>query len=283
MTGQLYIVATPIGNLEDISLRALRTLKEVHLIACEDTRQTLKLLEFYQIKTPLVSYHDFNEEKRAHELVEKLRKGNDIALVSDAGTPGISDPGYRIISLAAELKFSIIPIPGASAFLSALVISGLPTDRFIFEGFLPEKKMARRKHLMLLKEEERTIVFYESPKRIHESLEDALEILGDRRATLARELTKKFESVERGSLRELVDGGTNSSPKGEYVLVLEGKKEVSSRAQDSSIEEEIEEAIQKLHLSKKEAIQWVAHRRGSSKREVYQHTLRENKSSNSPF
>src|SRR5512137_2356100 len=198
-TGTLYIVATPIGNLEDITLRALRILKEADVIAAEDTRHSQKLLSKYAIHTPLTSYHDHNKEEKAPVLVSRLMDGKNVALVSDAGTPGISDPGYFLINLAIDQKVPVVPIPGATAAIAALSISGLPTDRFVFEGFLPSRHTARIKRLEELKTEERTIIFYEAPHRIAQALDDMRTVLGDRKAVLTRELTKVHEQVIRGN------------------------------------------------------------------------------------
>ncbi len=196
----LYLVSTPIGNLEDITLRAVRVLKEVSLIACEDTRHTGRLLSHFGINKPTISYHEHNEQARAEELVQRLLGGESIAIVSDAGTPGISDPAYRIVTAAIERGITVIPVPGAVALIAGLTASGLPTDSFLFAGFLPHKKMARRTKLEELKAQRATLVCYEAPHRIRESLADALEIFGDRQATLARELTKLHEQFIRGKL-----------------------------------------------------------------------------------
>jgi len=222
-TGTLYIVSTPIGNLEDITLRALRILKEVNLIAAEDTRTTRKLLSFYDIHVPLTSYFDYNEEVKSARLIEKLKSGLNIALVSEAGTPGISDPAYRLLQRAIENQIPIVPIPGPSAFLAAATVSGLPIDSFVFLGFLPNKKNKRLKKIESLREEPRTLIMYLSPHHFTEALKDLKEILGDRRAAVARELTKKFEEVLRDRLSHLIAKFENTPIKGEITLVLEGK------------------------------------------------------------
>lgn len=224
-TRLLYVVSTPIGNLNDITLRALQVLGEVDLIAAEDTRQTRKLLDHYGIKTPITSYHDHNKEQKTPVLLKHLEGGMDVALVSDAGTPGISDPGYYLIRRAIEQGVQVIPVPGPTASVAALVVSGLPTDRFIFEGFLPAKKGKRRRILSELATEERTIILYESPYRLQRTLNDILEVFGDRKMVAARELTKKFEEVIRGSVSELLDHFTQNRPRGEFVLVIEGHSE----------------------------------------------------------
>ena len=222
--GLLYVVSTPIGNLEDITLRALRVLKEVDMVASEDTRHTGLLLKHYGIKKRLESYHDFNKERKAPALIEELKSGRSVAVTSDAGTPGISDPCYLLVKLAIQENIRVIPIPGASAFLSALVVSGLPTDRFTFEGFLPVKSGKRRKRLEELHEEKRTLIFYESPHRLLKTLQDISEILGERKMIVARELTKKFEEIKRGTPAEIKDYFQKSKVRGELVLVIEGAK-----------------------------------------------------------
>jgi len=223
-TGILYVVSTPIGNLEDITLRALRVLKEVELVAAEDTRHTGLLLKHYGIKNRLESYHDFNKESKAPALIKELKSGRSVAVTSDAGTPGISDPCYLLVKLAIQEKIKVIPIPGASAFLSALVVSGLPTDRFTFEGFLPAKSGKRRKRLEELHQERRTLILYESPHRLLKTLQDISEILGERKMVVARELTKKFEEIKRGTPEEIKKYFQKRKVKGELVLAIEGAK-----------------------------------------------------------
>lgn len=218
----LYIVATPIGNLEDITLRALKTLKEVDLIVAEDTRRTGVLLKHYGIKKPFLSYHDHNKLNRTPIIIDECAAGKKVALVSDSGTPGISDPGFYLVKKAIEAGLIVIPIPGPTALISGLVVSGLPTDRFVFEGFLPRKSTQRRRRLNELAQEERTIILFESPHRILASLNDCLSVLGDRQASLCRELTKKFETIKRGKVSDLIKEFTHKSPKGEFVLVIEG-------------------------------------------------------------
>ena len=218
-SGTLYIVATPIGNLEDITLRAIRILKEADVIAAEDTRHTQKLLNKFDIHTPLTSYHDHNKEEKAPVLVSRLLEGKNVALVSDAGTPGISDPGYFLINLAIDQKIPVVPIPGATAAIAALSVSGLPTDRFVFEGFLPSKHTARLKRLEELAKEERTIIFYEAPHRILQTLEDMHTVLGDRKAVLTRELTKVHEQIIRAALSEVKKQLEAGSMKGEFTII----------------------------------------------------------------
>lgn len=220
--GNLYIVSTPIGNLEDVSLRALRILKEADLIAAEDTRQTQKLTRHYNIPTPLTSYHAHNSREKAELLVQRLRQGLSVALVCDAGTPLISDPGLYLIQRAVQEGIQAVPVPGPSAALCALSVSGLPTDAFLFEGFLPRKKGKRMKKLEALKDLPHTLILFESPHRVQATLQDCLEVFGDRPAVLARELTKMFEEVIRGSIREVLEGLEGKTLRGEVTLVLGG-------------------------------------------------------------
>jgi 16S rRNA (cytidine1402-2'-O)-methyltransferase len=221
--GTLYIVSTPIGNREDITLRALRILKEVDLIAAEDTRHTSLLLRHFGIQTPLTSYFEGNELKKKEFILSRLRQGNQIALVSDAGTPGISDPGFRLIQTAIENKIPVVPIPGPSAVITALSVSGLPTDAFLFKGFLPHKSKKRRDLLVSLKEARETLIFYESPHRISETLKDISETLGDREIVLTRELTKMYEEIIRGKVNEVQNQIRERNLKGEITLVISGK------------------------------------------------------------
>ncbi len=221
MPGTLYLVATPIGNLADITHRALDILRNVSLIACEDTRHTRKLLQHYGIETKTISYHEHNEQQRARELVQTLHEGNDVAVVSDAGTPSISDPGYRLVRAAIENAIPVVPVPGPSALISALVAAGLPTDEFFFGGFLPAKSNARRTRLNELRSVPGTLVFYEAPHRLAETLNDALEILGEREAAVARELTKLHEEIKRGRLSELANHYAVEEPRGEIVLLID--------------------------------------------------------------
>jgi 16S rRNA (cytidine1402-2'-O)-methyltransferase len=228
--GTLYIVSTPIGNMEDITLRALRILKEVDLIAAEDTRRTGLLLRHFEIQTSVTSYFEGNELKKRELILAKLKEGRNVALVSDAGTPGVSDPGFRLIQLAIESQIPIVPIPGPSAAITALSVSGLPTDAFFFKGFLPHKSKKRRDLLKQLEEVKETLIFYESPHRIFEALGDILEILGDREIVLTRELTKVYEEIIRGKVSDIQDQIGEKKLKGEITLVIEGKtrKKVAS-------------------------------------------------------
>jgi 16S rRNA (cytidine1402-2'-O)-methyltransferase len=265
--GTLFIVATPIGNLEDITFRAVRTLKESHLIACEDTRQTRKLLDHFGIATPLVSYHDHNEAPRAAELVEKMLAGSDVALVSDAGTPLVSDPGYRIVTAAVEARIPVVPIPGPSAVLTALSASGLPTDEFRFAGFLPAKSGQRKKLLQDLRDETATVIFYEAPHRILEALEDIETELGARQVVVARELTKLHEEFLRGTSSEIrAQLAARPAVKGEITLLI--AKASEPIATDQSIEDAVKE-LEQQGVSRMDAIKQVAKSRGMGKREVY--------------
>lgn len=222
--GALYIVSTPIGNLDDITLRAINVLAAVDLIAAEDTRKTRFLLDHLNIAKPLLSYHSYNETRRSPLIVGKLSEGKSIALVTDAGTPGVSDPAFALVRDVLQSGFRVVPVPGASAALAALVVSGLPTERFVFEGFLPTKK-GRKSKLDRLKSEPRTIILYESPFRIVKTVEEILSTFGDRRMAVARELTKKFEEVLRGSGSDVLQSLKAKPPRGEYVVVIEGSKE----------------------------------------------------------
>lgn len=222
--GKLYIVSTPIGNLEDTTLRAIRILKDAGIIAAEDTRHTKHLLNHYQISTALTSYHDFNKEEKAEILIARMKEGTDVALVSDAGTPGISDPGYLLIRRSIEEGINTVPIPGPTASITALSISGLPTDAFVFEGFLPKKKGQRTKKIESLKDERRTLILYESPYRIVKTIEELESIMGNRRAALVREATKVYEEVIRGSLSDVKKRLENKKIRGEITLVIEGKR-----------------------------------------------------------
>ncbi|MFC2149126.1 16S rRNA (cytidine(1402)-2'-O)-methyltransferase [Candidatus Auribacterota bacterium] len=273
-SGILYIVGTPIGNLEDITLRALRILKSVDLIACEDTRHTQKLLNHYNIPTPSESYHKFSEKSKCDHFIHILKNGRDIALVSDSGMPGISDPGAVLIKEAIRSSIAVVPIPGPSAFLTALAVSGFDLERFIYEGFLPHKKMAKKKKLLNVKDDPGTIVFYESPQRIVETLECIDEVLGNIEIVIARELTKFYEEVMRGKVRDVLSGVQKTDIKGEIALVI--KVEPSKGPEKVDIEKEIKEAMKKLNLTKKEAIIFVAKRYNLKKKDVYNKTIAKN-------
>ena len=221
MPGTLYLVATPIGNLADITHRALQVLRDVALVACEDTRHTRKLLQHYGIDTKTISYHEHNEQQRARELIELLQQGSDVAVVSDAGTPAISDPGFRLVRAAIESGVAVVPVPGPSALIAALVAAGLPTDEFLFSGFLPARSGARRARLGELRTMPGTLIFYEAPHRLAVSLQDAYEVLGEREAVVARELTKLHEELRRGRLSELAEHYAKTEPRGEIVLLID--------------------------------------------------------------
>ena len=275
------MVATPIGNLEDITLRALRVLKQADLIACEDTRQTQKLLNHYGITTRTISYHEHNEMTRAAELVKELQEGASIALVTDAGMPGISDPGFRLISLAIQHHLAVVPIPGASAFLAALVASGLPTDSFRFSGFLPAKRGERRAALEAIRTSPRTQVFYEAPHRIVEALSDVVEVLGNaRHVVIAREVTKLHEEFLRGSAGEVLETvKVRDGVKGEITLLIGKAEEAIHGAADASsprlsIRQRVEQIMAQEKVDEKAALKKVAKERGISKSEAYRELQR---------
>jgi 16S rRNA (cytidine1402-2'-O)-methyltransferase len=268
VTGVLYVVATPLGNLEDITLRALRTLKEVDLIAAEDTRHTRKLLTHYGVTTPLTSYYDHIEAEKAPALLAQLQQGKTIALVSDAGTPGIADPGYRLVKGAAEAGIPVIPIPGPSTVAALLSVGGLPTDRFVFEGFLPAKPTQRRKTLQNLKQEERTLIFFESPHRLIDTLKDIEDIFGARPMVIGRELTKMHEEVLRGSAPELRAQLQTREIKGEVALLVGGATETAANDDQLPLAEEIH-YLRSQGLTLKEIAHTLGERRGIPKREVY--------------
>ena len=275
----LYLVATPIGNLEDITLRALRVLKEADLIACEDTRQTQKLLNHYGISKRTVSYHEHNEMTRAPELIVELEQGARVALVSDAGMPGISDPGYRLITLAIRHHLPVVPIPGASAFLAALVASGLPTDSFRFGGFLPAKRGPRRELLESLREAPRTQIFYEAPHRVVETLEDVVEMLGAARpVVLAREVTKLHEEFLRGRAGELLEQLRKREVKGEITLLI-GKAEAPAEpaATINNLRARLDALMGAQQLDEKSALKLLAKELGVSKSEAYRRVQRSKK------
>ncbi len=272
-TGTLYIVSTPIGNLEDITLRALKVLGSVRIIAAEDTRHTQKLLHHYDIHTPQTSYHDHNKEEKSAILIAKLKEGHDIALVSDAGTPGISDPGYYLINRAIDEDIKISPIPGPTASIAALSISGLPTDAFVFEGFLPAKKAARRKRLQELSSERRTIIMFETPRRVSSSLEDISEILGERRVVLTRELTKMFEEVIRDRVTSVMEKIKGRSLKGEITIIIEGAHgEIITDTED--LKSYLEKLMKKEGLTLKDAVSKASKDLNLSKNKVYKEALK---------
>lgn len=275
--GTLYLVATPIGNLEDISSRALRILRDVDRIACEDTRHTAKLLARYEISTPRESYHKFNEEKRTAKLLERLHEGEQIALVSDSGTPLVSDPGYEIVAACRREGIRVIPVPGPSAAIAALTGSGLPTDSFFFTGFLPSRSSERKRRLEELATIPATLIFYEAPHRLLKSLSDMVAVLGPRRASVARELTKIHEEFITGPLPELFDLlQARERIQGEIVIVVErGEASPEPVACPDSIKRHLEQEIQKTGLSRNEALKAVARQRGITRRQAYQMVLEE--------
>ncbi|MBQ5859925.1 MAG: 16S rRNA (cytidine(1402)-2'-O)-methyltransferase [Selenomonadales bacterium] len=275
MTGTLYLCATPIGNLEDMTFRAVRILQEVDVVAAEDTRHTRKLLTHFDIHTPLVSYHEHNKLGRGPELIERLLAGESIACVSDAGMPGISDPGSHLAMLAIEAGITVTPVPGANAGLSALIASGLDTTEFHFIGFLSKQKKNRLETLARIKPIQGTLIFYESPHRLKDTLGELLDVLGDRNIAAARELTKKFEEFRRGTITELIAYYKEEAPRGEFTLIVNGAGE-EARVEEESIDMTVEEELILLienGTEKKEAIRQVARRRNMPKREVYQIAL----------
>ncbi len=278
MAGKLYLCATPIGNLEDMTYRVIRTLQEVDLIAAEDTRNSIKLLNHFEIKTPMTSYHEYNKIEKGKKLIEKLQSGANIALITDAGTPGISDPGEELVKMCYEAGIEVTSLPGAAACITALTLSGLSTRRFAFEAFLPSDKKEKQSVLKELEDETRTIIMYEAPHRLLKTLQELLNCLGNRRITVCRELTKKHETAFVTTLDEAIRYYEMNEPKGECVLVMEGKsreeirKEEVSKWEEMSIEEHMEYYTSQ-GVDKKEAMKLVAKDRGISKRDVYQQLL----------
>lgn len=278
MQGKLYLCATPIGNLEDITLRVLRTLKEADLIAAEDTRHSIKLLNHFDIKTPMTSYHEFNKVEKARYLVDKMREGTNVALITDAGTPGISDPGEELVRQCYEAGIEVTSLPGPAACVTALTISGMATRRFAFEAFLPSDKKEKQEIFEELKKETRTIILYEAPHRLVRTLSELLENLGDRRISVCRELTKTHETVFRTTVSEALSYYETEEPRGECVLVIEGKSrmEIQQEQERSWEAVSIEEHMKRYldgGMDKKEAMKLVAKDRGMKKRDVYQYLL----------
>ncbi|TCP52680.1 16S rRNA (cytidine1402-2'-O)-methyltransferase [Tumebacillus sp. BK434] len=277
--GTLYLVATPIGNLEDMTYRAIETLKKVAVIAAEDTRQSRKLLTHFEITGPrMISYHEHNKNSKEEAILSLLRDGDSVALVSDAGTPGISDPGADIVRAAVEEGFAVVPIPGAVAGVTALIASGLPTDRFTFVGFLPREKKKRLAELEFYKHYPDTLVFYEAPHRVEETVKALLDVLGDRQMVIGRELTKRFEQFSRGKLSECLEWFSKDSPRGEFVVMVEGNRETGGQLENPFVEtpwweglnlSEHVERVVGTGVTKKEAVKIVAKERGLPKREVY--------------
>lgn len=271
----LYVVATPIGNLEDISLRALRVLREVRLIAAEDTRKTKRLLKAYDIQTPMTSYHQHNEKAKLDYILNCLKEG-DVALVSEAGMPGVSDPGYELIGAANQGGIPVIPVPGPSAVITALVVSGLPTDRFLYLGFLPRRAGARKQALKSAAQETGTLVILEAPHRLRQTLDDLRLVLGDRQMAVCRELTKLYEEVYRGTISQAAARFTE--PRGEFTLVIEGKRDADQPILDKDIEKQLSDMYQR-GIKAKEAIASVAAETGLSRRELYRAWLKLDKAS----
>ena len=278
MQGKLYLCATPIGNLEDITYRVLRTLKEVDLIAAEDTRNSIKLLNHFDIHTPMTSYHEYNKIEKAEVLIRKMQEGTNIALITDAGTPGISDPGEDLVRMCYEAGVEVTSLPGPAACITALTLSGLSTRRFAFEAFLPSDKKERQAVLAELVDETRTIIMYEAPHRLIKTLNELLETLGNRKMTLCRELTKKYETAFAATIEDILKFYETQEPKGECVLVIEGKsraeivQEERAKWEEMTIEEHMEVYLGQ-GMDKKEAMKAVAKDRGVSKRDIYQALL----------
>jgi len=273
-TGTLYVVGTPIGNLQDISQRALDVLKKVSIIACEDTRYTRKLLSRFDIHTRMESYHKFNERQKSPKLINILLNGRDVAIVSNAGMPCISDPGYLLIQDAINTNIRIVPVPGPTALALALAGSGLPAERFIFEGFLPRKKNLRIERLYSIKSDERTVIFYETARRIKNILYDIQKVFGNRRAAIARELTKKFEEFTRDTLGNILAGFPSEDLKGEFTIVVEGAKKEKIIPKGITLKQEVERLKKELDISSKEAVKLTAVHYNISKRDVYRETLK---------
>lgn len=269
--GTLYVVATPIGNLEDITLRALRVLREVDLIAAEDTRRTRRLLAAHNIRTPMVTYHEQGNVRKGPGIVRRLKEGKDVALVSEAGTPGISDPGYELIQLCLSEGIEPVVIPGPSVVLAALSISGLPTNRFSFLGFLPRKRSERLRVLGQLRGENGTLIFFESPRRLGATLEDILEVLGDRKAALARELTKAFEEIKRGSVEQLLAWAKGAAVLGEVTLLVQGHVGESPSMED--LLDRVEFLVKRCGLGDKEVVRLVHEESGVPRKDVYRMLL----------
>jgi 16S rRNA (cytidine1402-2'-O)-methyltransferase len=275
-TGCLYLVATPIGNLEDITVRALRVLGEADVLACEDTRRTAQLLHHYNLRKEMVSYHEHNEMTRAAELVIRMEQGARVALVSDAGTPVVSDPGHRLVTLCLRHHIPVIPIPGPSAFVAALAASGLPTEEFLFVGFLPSRAGDRRKALDRLAQEARTIVFYEAPHRLADMLADALDRLGRRPAVIAREVTKVHEEFLRGDLAELLVRARRTPLRGEMTVIIGGAEQGEAKATElpsAPLKERVDQIMREQNLDRKGALKQAARERGLTRREAYEQLL----------
>jgi 16S rRNA (cytidine1402-2'-O)-methyltransferase len=267
--GILYIVATPIGNLEDVTYRAVRILKEVHLIAAEDTRRTAKLLRAYAIETPVTSLYDQNERRKSMYLINKLKTGLNVAYVSDAGTPGISDPGYELIRQAILHDIRIIPVPGVSAVITALSVSGLPTDAFVFYGFLPSRARQRKTFLTSIEDEEKTLVFYESPKRLVSTLQDMENVFGDRNSVVLRELTKVFEEIFRGTISHVIGALEGRVIRGEVTLIVAGRDKITTGYPDDEIRDRLEKLLKETKLSRRDVIGKLAQELEISRTRIY--------------
>lgn len=278
MAGILYLCATPIGNLSDMTFRVQETLKQVDLIAAEDTRNSLKLMNYFDIHTPMTSYHEYNKVEKAHTLIQKLQEGQDIALITDAGTPGISDPGEVLVAMCLKEGIRVTSLPGPAACITALTMSGLPTRRFCFEGFLPADHKDKKDVLKDLQEESRTIIIYEAPHHLKKTLKELYEVLGDRRISICRELTKKFETVVPTTFSGALAMYEKEEPRGEYVLVIEGKsfdvqkEELARQYREMSIEDHMKQ-YEDQGIDRKEAMKLVAKDRGMTKREIYAYLL----------
>ncbi|AFZ11064.1 Ribosomal RNA small subunit methyltransferase I [Crinalium epipsammum PCC 9333] len=271
--GLLYVVGTPIGNLEDMTFRAVRILQTVDLIAAEDTRHTGKLLHHFQVKTPQISYHEHNQQQRIPELIEKLNEGSAIALVTDAGMPGISDPGYYLVKACIEAGVSVVPLPGATAVITGLSAAGLPTDRFVFEGFLPPKGQERRDRLESLVSESRTIIFYEAPHRVRQTLQDLADAMGEaRQIVLARELTKLHEEFWRGNISDAIAYYTQREPQGEFTILVAGTQFITPVLSETALKAELQRLF-KEGLSRSQASRQLAKATSFSRREIYQLAL----------
>lgn len=276
--GTLYLCATPIGNLEDMTFRVIRTLKEVDMIAAEDTRNSIKLLNHFEIKTPMTSYHEYNKIEKGHKLVQMLLEGKDLALITDAGTPGISDPGEELVQMCYEAGVPVTSLPGAAACITALTLSGLSTRRFVFEAFLPSDKKERQQILEELKNDTRTVICYEAPHRLVKTLKELLEALGDRRITICRELTKKHETAWQTHIAEACEYYQENAPKGECVLVIEGRSREELKAEEQEQWEQMPleahmEHYESQGMDHKSAMKQVAKDRGVSKRDIYRMLL----------
>lgn len=272
---KLYVIATPIGNLGDITFRAVETLKEVDFLACEDTRVSVKILNYFDIKKPMISYHEHNKKQKGQEIIERIKNGESCGLITDAGTPAISDPGEDIVSICYENGIDVVPIPGVSAVISALSVSGQPTSRFTFEGFLSQNKKERNEHLTELKTEKRTMVFYEAPHKLKKTLQDFVEVFGDRDLTICREITKKFEEYTKTSLVLALESCENRDPRGEYVLVIRGAENICEMTEEELMMQAIidVEKLMEVGVYMKDAVKMTAESLKISKNTLYKIAL----------